>query len=385
MHHLPSPDLSVEKRLAEIWLRVLDVEAVGLHDDFFRLGGGSLAAAHVIIEIRKAFGLDLPMAAFIPGSTIASLARIIRRPERLSASPCLVGLQPKGDRAPFFCVHPVGGTVLGYANLARQFPLDQPFYGLRAVAPSGAEASASPSVPDLASRYIEAVRSLQPEGPYYLGGYSFGGSVALEMAQQLHAAGQEVALLAILDHTPPPTRYRLAIRRPWFLIEFLLNVPHWIRDDLVHYGARKVLEGLQLRFRALRNRWRARFGRAGNRCSPPEVDRHFDLTRMPDDFRKLLANHYQALREYQPRVYRGRVVLFRARTRPLFGLYGRDLGWAKLAGGGLEIIIVPGNHETMLKEPHLHCLAQRLLHCLRNAQVARQIGGRACPAELVQP
>src|SRR5262249_14643005 len=133
--------------------------------------------------------------------------------EKLPPSSPLVCLQPHGTNPPFFCVHPAEGDVMCYANLARHFPADQPFCGIQAECPNRVRATAS-SIESMARRYVEQLRELQPQGPYCLGGYSFGGSVAYEMAQQLQADGQKVALLAILDHTPPPDRYRSALRRP---------------------------------------------------------------------------------------------------------------------------------------------------------------------------
>src|SRR5262249_44050449 len=159
-----------------------------------------------------------------------------------------------------------------------------------------------------ARRYVEQLRELQPQGPYCLGGYSFGGSVAYEMAQQLQADGQKVALLAILDHTPPPDRYRSALRRPSFLVEFLENTPHWIADDLMHYGIRKIVERVRLRIRAL-GQWAIAALCRQTGSAPAEVEMLFDVTRMPAAFRKQLEGHHRALRAYQPKPYTGRITL----------------------------------------------------------------------------
>jgi thioesterase domain-containing protein len=275
-------------------------------------------------------------------------------------------------------IHPVGGDVLCYANLARRFSPEQPFYGIRATNLPTAGKPAE-SVRDLAIRYVREIRSFQPKGPYFLGGYSFGGSVALEMAQELHAQGQHVALLAILDHTPPPIRYCSAIRRPSFLIEFIRNAPWWIADDLLHYGVADVLGRIRLRARAAMARMTRLVTRDRAKFSAPEVETLFDLSRMPPDFQRVLEMHYKVLRSYQARVYPGSVVLFRARTRPLFRLYGDDLGWRGIASGGLTICVVPGNHETILKEPNVGYLAEQLEALLRESQSAsKQKDGLDC-------
>jgi thioesterase domain-containing protein/acyl carrier protein len=369
---------AVEKTLTDIWKQVFEIEEVDIHDNFFRLGGDSLSAAEMMLMVQKSLGHNLSIAILLEAPTIARLAEVIGRRNGSPSSSSLVGLQARGGRPPFFCIHPVGGEVLCYANLARQFSPEQPFYGIRTTnLPTVGEPA--PSIRDLAIRYVREIRSVQPQGPYYLGGYSFGGSVALEMAQELHAQGQQVALLAILDHTPPPIRYRSAMRRPSFLIEFIRNVPWWVADDLLHYGVAHVLGRIGRRARAAMARTTRLITRDRAGFAAPEVETFFDLGRMPPDYRRLLEMHYQALRSYQTRVYPGRVVLFRARTRPLFRLYGDDLGWKGIAGGGLKICVVPGNHDTMLKEPNVRYLAAQLQAFLRESQSqSKEKDGRDC-------
>jgi thioesterase domain-containing protein/acyl carrier protein len=370
--------------LRQIWKAILDLEEVGCTDDFFRLGGDSIAAAQLVMEIEKHFGRRLAMESLLKESSIARQADLLRSGESHLSVSSLVALQSEGARPPFFCVHPVGGEVLCYADLARHFPKDQPFYGIRSAEPNGL-AQLPLSIPELAKRYVEQVRAVCPSGPYQLGGYSFGGSVALEMAQQLLAAGQEVALLAILDHTPPPIRYRSALARPSFPVEFLVNAPRWIQDDLFGDGLHKVSHRARIRAGAAFGKLGGLVARRAPVDTPPEVGEFFDLTRMPDLFRRQLENHYRILRTYEPQSYRGRVVLFRARTRPLLRLHGKDLGWQKLAKAGLEVIVVPGNHESMLKEPHVGHLAARLTDCLRQARVSERAIGESAPAGSMCP
>jgi thioesterase domain-containing protein/acyl carrier protein len=364
---LPGP---TEKRLAEIWCRALVVDRVGPQDDFFRLGGGSLAAAEVVVAVEKAFGPRLPLTVLQEAPTIEALSKLIERQTDAPPWSTLVPLQPLGLRPPFFCVHGAGGTILCLADLARRCAPHQPFYGIRASSGQGYEQPSS-RVEDVAARYLEAVCALQPRGPYYLGGYSFGGSVALEMAQQLHASGERVGLLAVLDHTPPPTRYRRLVWSPTLPLDFALNAAQWLVEDVWRAGTGQRLAALRSRAPVALAQALNLLRRPGRGTGGQDVDEIFAGRRLPEDFRRLLAAHYQAMRDYAPRPYPGRVALFRARVRPLLRLHGRDLGWGQLARGGLEVVTVPGNHETLLKPPHVQHLAATLLAHLSRAQAGR--------------
>jgi len=244
---------------------------------------------------------------------------------------------------------------------------EQPFIGIQAV---GSEGSGRPyaNLRDMAANYVKVIRTVQPQGPYYVGGFSLGGSVALEMAQQFHAAGAKVGLLAILDHTPPPTRFSKVVWHPRLPLDFLVNAFRWVREDIWRAGRGKRLAAL--RHKVAAGLMRIHNGLVGSHSTAGQADAAVAVggRHLPDDFRSLMATHYQALRDYVPQPYAGRVTLFRAQTRPLFRLHGRDLGWTSLAQGGLDIVIVPGNHETMLTEPNVHVLARTLLHHLERAQ-----------------
>ncbi|HEV2736909.1 MAG TPA: amino acid adenylation domain-containing protein, partial [Longimicrobiaceae bacterium] len=195
-----APRTAAEEALAAIWAEVLGVERVGVRDDFFELGGHSLSAARLVGRIRERLGRELSLGELFRGATVERLARALDG----GASPGLaVPLLRLGDGAgtPFFCVHAAGGMAAAYLRLARRQD-DRPFYGLQARGLAPGETPAG-SVEEMAARYVEAVRSVQPRGPYLLGGWSVGGTVAWEMAQRLRAAGEEVALLALIDSWAP--------------------------------------------------------------------------------------------------------------------------------------------------------------------------------------
>ena len=188
----------LELRLTQIWEEILGLHPVGVTDNFFDLGGHSLLAVRLIARIHKQFGQKLPLPTLFHGATIERLAGVLRRSPRPPSPSPLVGIHLSGSRRPFFCVHPAGGSVLGYAGLSRRLGPDQPFYGLQHPG-LDSESRLYTRIEEMASDYLATLRAVQPEGPYLLGGWSFGGIVAFEMAQQLEAEGQKVALLALLD------------------------------------------------------------------------------------------------------------------------------------------------------------------------------------------
>ena len=180
-----------------------------MHDDFFALGGHSLLAVRLMAEVEREFGCKIPLAALFEAPTVEGLARVLRHGGPRGAVRCLVPLRQRGSRPPFFCVHPAPGTVFCYLPLALRLGDDQPFYGIQAQSAEGA-APALNDITAMASLYLDEVRSVQPKGPYYLGGHSAGAVVAFEMARQLRQAGETVALLALMDALAAPMHWLAA-------------------------------------------------------------------------------------------------------------------------------------------------------------------------------
>ncbi|MGC1963553.1 MAG: thioesterase domain-containing protein, partial [Candidatus Sulfotelmatobacter sp.] len=193
-----APKDVIESRLVQIWEAVLGVRPIGVRHNFFELGGHSLVAVKLMNRVEQAFRKTLPIATLLQAPTIEQLAAILRQEGWEPSSSCLVPIQTGGSRTPFFCIHGANGAVVRFYDLARYLGSDQPFYGLQALGlderfPSDTQ------IEVMASRYINEIRSVQPEGPYLLGGYSMGGSVAFEMARQLTAQGQERAVVVLFD------------------------------------------------------------------------------------------------------------------------------------------------------------------------------------------
>ena len=190
-----SPRDLIEFQLAHIWADVLGVDRVGVRDNFFEIGGHSLLAVRLMARIQQCFGKELPLSTLFEGATVEHLASILRQQAEPPPWSPLVAIQPRGSNPAFFCVHPGGGNVLCYVGLARHLGPDQPFYAFQSRGLNG-EQPICTRIEEMASIYIEAMRAVQPEGPYFLGGWSVGGVVAFEMARQLEAQGEQVALLA---------------------------------------------------------------------------------------------------------------------------------------------------------------------------------------------
>jgi aryl carrier-like protein len=188
-----------ERRLLQIWEELLDVRPVGVRDDFFDVGGHSLLAVRLVAQIQRKLGRRIAMSQLYEEPTIEHLARLLRSESPAAGS--LVPLRAGDARRPLFFVHPSGGSVHWYNELARCLAPDQPFYGLQAI---GLDDSGPihERIEDMAAHYVRALRERQPVGPYQLGSWSMGVAVAFEMAQQLLAQGQEVRLLAMLDQGP---------------------------------------------------------------------------------------------------------------------------------------------------------------------------------------
>jgi thioesterase domain-containing protein/acyl carrier protein len=358
-----APRNELEQTIADIWAKALGIESVGIHDDFFDLGGESLLAVQVITKLRDTLQVDFSAHSLLNAPTIAALAELIEQttsiPERSNqparqALPSLLVEIQAGNRMkpPLFLTHPVGGHVYFYRELAHYLDSEQPVYGIQAQGLDG-ETEPLTQVEEMATQYIKAMRVLQPEGPYFLGGSSFGGTIAFEMAQQLHAQEQQVALLTMID-TPGLGQMPIPFSDDAEIIAYLLEIGANVSVSLE--ALRKLKPDEQLRY-----------------CL--EEQKKLDKQTLPDlniadvrHFLHIFKVNVQAMREYQPQIYQGRILFFRAKERDRFNAQRPELAWIDLAAEGIEIYVVPGNHITMNEQPHVQLLAKRLKICLEQAQ-----------------
>ena len=332
-----APRTTTELQLVQIWSEVLNIPTVGVRDNFFDLGGHSLLAVRLMAGIEKQFGTHLPLATLFTEPTIESQASLLSAATNPQLSLPLVPIQSRGSLTPFFCVHPVGGNVLCYAALAGQLGAEQPFYGLQSVGLNGEEEPLT-RIENMATTYIKAIQIVQPEGPYQLGGWSFGGIVAFEIAQQLHSLGHKVALLALIDSFNPT----------------ILNKPKPDEAMLVTYFANNLSRSFdkelpvsadELRQLRLDEQLNYILEKAKKlQVLPSEIGRE----QMQQLF-AIFQTNFQAMHNYVPQSYSGEITLFCAEEKSEQLAEKQIQSWSSLATGSINIHKIPGDHFSITR------------------------------------
>ncbi|MGB8321836.1 MAG: SDR family NAD(P)-dependent oxidoreductase [Candidatus Acidiferrum sp.] len=357
----------IEDSLAEWWQELLGVEKVGLDDDFFDLGGHSLIAVRLFSKIKKTFRLELGLSTLFEARTVRQLAALIRQAggaiaEEKATSTAVVAIRAKGSRLPLFLTSGLGGEVIGFHTLTQCLGEDQPVYALQPPGLDGKEPLLS-RVEDMAAYYIREIRKFQPHGPYCLAGYSFGGYVVFEMAQQLHAASEQVALLGFLDTIEWRYLERLA-RSADFRQRWGVRLDR-IRERPWDY----IKEKAMVRLNMLAEHVFEKIGRP-----------------LPEGISPLEKSNREAMSQYRPKVYPGKLTIFRSVTRGATIENDELLGWGGLVSGGIEVKDVTGGHLDMLNEPNVRVLADKMRGCLDNVQPAeRGDSSTHAPDESLQP
>ena len=354
-----APTDELELKLTQIWQKVLHVRTIGVDENFFELGGHSLLAVKLFVEIQKAFGWNLPLATLFQAPTVRQLGRVLRDEGWQAAWSSLVPIQTAGARRPFFCMHAAGGNVLEYEHLARLLGDDQPFYGLQAQGLDGQRAPHT-TIKEMAAHYIKEMREVQPEGPYLLGGRSSGGTIAFEMACQLHGAGEQVALLALFD-TFPAGYFKLLPGSAGFGQRFTRQLKKW-RMHVANLGQLNAVEKavytvnkLQFAPAKIKHKIYRRVYKFYRKFGKP----------LPQVLQNIEEINFTAVKDYQPQIYSGDVTLFLATD--LTADYDSADGWRELVRGKIETHQVPGNHLDMIKEPGVRVLAEKLKEALVQA------------------
>jgi thioesterase domain-containing protein/acyl carrier protein len=336
-----------ELQVAQVWQKLLQTGPVSINDDFFTLGGDSLLAVRLVARMEQEFGRQIPVATLLSAPTVADVAALLRHQPKAQEWSPLVPIQPRGGQPPLFCMHPIGGHVLCYFKLAQELGADQPVYGLQA---RGLEDDQPPplSVEAMAADYISSIRTVQPHGPYYLCGWSFGGVIAFEMAQQLLRDGEQIGLLSVFDsslippiapvHTPAEELKVLA----WALGGvFNKEIPLSL-DELEGLSPDEMLAFLLERIQSLEV--------VPTDIGLPQMRRYLAV------FRSVIhASH-----TYVPQDYPRSVLLFQAAEAPLEEQEHRAAEWSRVAGGRVIVDNVPGSHFSLMNTPEV--LARRLRH-----------------------
>ena len=345
-----APTSIVHHQLRQIWEELLEVRSIGIRDNFFYLGGHSLLAARLVDQIEQVFGKKLPLATFFAGPTIEQLAQAMQTEEERSSRTPLVAVKASGSRRPFFYLHGAWDSDAFYCfHLARHLGPDQPFYTLAPYNFDGLQAV--PTVEEMAAAHIQSLRTLQPEGPYLLGGFCNGGLVAYEMARQLHAEGQKVDLLVLIVPAYSPLLHILArsaincVGKPLRLsqehqLEFFLRLRHMYK----FMRRERRMENLK-----------------GFRNIDPSI-----LTLIPTA--DALRQDDNALLDwiitgYGYEAYPGEITLIWAREEPFRGVWRRKVTREK----DIELRVIPGTH-IGCRTDHVQVLAEELSRCLGMAQ-----------------
>lgn len=409
-----APNTEIEKELATVWSEILGNPQVGIHDNFFELGGHSLLAVKLFAEMEKRFGKNLPLSALFQAPTIRQLADVIQRAEEtVSWSPLVTIQAGDSQKLPLFCVHGAGFNVLIYRDVALNLGSDQPVYGLQARGLDG-NRPVRLSFESIAADYIREIQTVQPEGPYMLGGLSNGGNIALEMAQQLRKQGQEVILLALFDTygpdaitlLPPVPRFLSSVNylRQHMLPTYLQKVrsqPQILLNELqTALGAiEKVLLQSKTGTDALEQQKLAFFSEVHmQKSSPIFADpEHFSvpnfleqrlaqiskyilqrsswafltpstqLDEMDDvisaNLRNLEEIYSKVQKTYIPQPYSGKITVFKAGEIPPGHQVDSKLGWCSIAKD-VEVFNIPGHHTSIMASK---LLAEKLRLCIEKA------------------
>ncbi|HEY0783841.1 MAG TPA: amino acid adenylation domain-containing protein, partial [Thermoanaerobaculia bacterium] len=334
------PRDELELVLARLFEEVLETAPVSVAASFFELGGHSLLAVRLMARIKAELGRDLPLSVLFEAATVEGLAALLRREGGTDDRRLLVGITTTGARPPLFFVHPVGGSVLCYADLARRLGPEQPFYGLQAP-----DAAARWTLEEMADAYLAELRAVQPQGPYRLGGWSMGGVVAYEMARRLVAAGERVERLALVDAAVPgtggePLDADDAVLASWFARDLggLTGIDLEVSpDELRGLDASAQAELLLARAQAAH-------------VLPRDLTTADLLAHLA-----VFLRNYAALLGYRPQPYAGELLLLNAAE----GEGDLAAAWRQVAAS-VDALRVPGNHYTMVRPPCVEALAERL-------------------------
>lgn len=370
---LPKPDLNVavdhnkfvgprdetEKMLAAIWTKALGVEKISVFDEFFELGGHSLNAIQMMRELERQTGLQFPLSILFEYPTIEKLARRLYQKE-IKPAKSLVAIKSSGTKMPLYIVHGVRGTIPIFNRTSEHLDPDQPIYGLQAKGLDGKDEILD-GVEELASSYITEILEQNPDGPYALAGYSFGGFVAFEMAKQLQEMGKDVKLLVIFDtYAGNDDDYDSWFQRMFHSVrarvkDFQHSLKMFLSDPrgAIRYQREEVKSKLHKPYRRIRGM-----------ISGNDKDIFYYKYRIE-------RINTIATSKYRLTPYNGKIDLFRAKKRPYYVEDKVFLGWKPFALKGIRIHEIPGEHNKIFLPPNVNELARQLQLALDNAAIEK--------------
>jgi len=342
------PRNETEMKLVKIWQKALGTDKVGVTDDFFELGGHSLLAVALFNEINKKFGTDLPLSLLFTSPTIEGISFHIKERKYNQAHPILLKLKNGNGRHPLFLVHGAGGNVFLYKELAEHLHNEIPVYGVQSIFLVNNDFTERKII-DMADRYVNEILTVQPEGPYHLAGYCMGGTVALEIAQQLQRRGKSVAMLALLETYNVNTLNKSALLKFFNKIQNLFfHIGNYLAssEGRALFFNKKLMvekERITIRLKILLSRLRNLIKPASSPKYP-----HINVEKMNES----------AQNKYIPEKYRGKIILIKPKTY-FAGSGDFNFGWSGITDE-LQVVTINVNPRGILVKPFVESLAKEL-------------------------
>lgn len=380
---------SLETRLTKLLEQALKMNRISVQDNIFELGLDSLQAYRLFAQIKKMTGIQLPLSILFKAPTIGLLAAYLTRKEANAPWSSLVEIQPKGSKLPLFCIHAGAGTVLFYRELSHYLGEDQPFYGLQPIGLDGKDKFHT-SIVEMAAHYIKEIQTVNPDGPYLLGGYCFGGVVAFEMAQQLISKGYKVSLLANFNAVSPTFTYDNLKAKPSIIdkkkpapsaSKALLNttvnrekLTRFTKKEKVLFPLRKIKAG----FKREMNLWKSKVDGHLLQAAKLVYECYIKMgIRCPEQVRKwyFYASNSDMVKAYQPKPYPGELTIFRSP-----GIYvDPNLGWSDFVTGKITTVDIPGRHKDrrqIMNEPFVQITAKEISKVIEKKTGEKKSPGR---------
>ena len=346
-----TPRTAEEKLVASIWKESLNIENIDIFSNFFEMGGHSIMALNVMVKIEKQTGKRIPLSALFQHSTVEKFAKLLHIENEIS-SDYLVPIKPNGNKTPFFMVHGAGLNILNFAHVINHFDEDQPIYGFQGIGPNGYE-NWFESIEAMAARYIESVIKINPNGPYAIAGFSFGGIVAFEMARQLNEQGKKVSIVALLD-TYVDSSYYYSSTSQKRMARYYDRGSKWLdfsKEMLTSWAA------VKLHFKSKKEYIQ---------------EKYLGLKKVVSEEEALAFEQYivasfhvnQIVDKYHLTPQNIEVELFRAKDNMNYKLDPTNLGWKRVALKGVNIHHIKGSHLNIVAPPNDKVIARILQEIL---------------------
>ena len=359
-----SPRNELETKLVAIWSNVLEREDIGIHDNFFYIGGHSLLAIRLLWLIEHELLRAISIATLFQHPTVAELADRLNRSGLAGTRPVVEHLNA-GTAGPAVVMLP---SLLGDCSAGRELcefmPPHLPVYGIM-LAGDQPYWDGCETLAHIARGFMDALVDAVPNGPWILVGYSFGGRVAFELARQMQARGREVQLIVILDTGIAPPRRDLAARLTRDIPSILANIPRKLIDDILR-TPKTLTRRIRVKLRAWD--WPLRFFKRSQGAAVPSLGEGvLDTRNLPELYKQRLEISVRAFRGYRPGTYRGRLAVLKCKVRPIIHVAEPDLGWHCWVDGVVEVKIISGHHGNMLKKPQIQVVAGTIAELVRSS------------------